>query len=240
MTTREEARARLIYALDADGLAEARAWVEHLRESVGVFKIGYQLFWREGPRAVEMVQAAGAKVFLDLKLHDIPHTVAKAARESARMGVFMMNVHAAGGQAMMEAAVKAAKEEADMLGRPRPLVIGVTVLTSLNEEAVKAVGFAETPEQLVLRLAGLAAAAGLDGVVASPQEAAQIRKERGPDFKIVCPGVRPSGSAKGDQARVATPREAIAAGADFLVVGRPIRDAKDPAKAANDLLAEMI
>jgi orotidine-5'-phosphate decarboxylase len=228
----------LIYALDADGLAEARAWVVRLREAVGGFKIGLQLFLREGPAAVEMVRAEGGRVFLDLKLHDIPHTVEEAAREAVRLGAAMLTVHAGGGRAMMMAAAGGAAEEAARRGGPAPLVLGVTVLTSLDAAAVREIGFAGDPKEIVLRLAGLARSSGLGGVVASAAEAAAVRARMGPDFKIVCPGIRAAGAAAGDQARVGAPAEAVAAGADYLVVGRPIREAADPLAAARAILAE--
>jgi orotidine-5'-phosphate decarboxylase len=230
----------LIYALDADGLDEAREWVKRLHESVGVFKIGFQLFLRVGPAAVEMVQEAGSRVFLDLKFHDIPSTVEKAAREAARMGVFMFNVHAGGGAAMMKAAVKGAKEEAAKTGAAVPHVLGVTVLTSLDNAALKEIGFRKGPAKQVEALAALAVSAGLAGVVASPKEAAAVKKIGGKNFLVVCPGIRPAGSEKGDQARIETPAAAIRSGADFLVVGRPIRDAKDPAAAARAILEQAL
>ena len=230
----------LIYALDADGLAEAKDWVRRLAGVAGIFKIGFQLFLREGPQAAQMVHHEGAKVFLDLKFHDIPHTVSLAAAEAVKMGAFMFNVHAGGGRAMMAAAREGAERACERLKAPMPLILGVTVLTSLDEKAVKEIGFPQKPADLVLRLAGMAQAAGLSGVVASAEEAARIRKECGPDFVIVCPGVRPAGEAKRDQARVATPGAAIKAGADYLVVGRPIREAKDPVAAAQAILAEAI
>jgi len=229
----------LIYALDADGMDEARAWVMRLSESVGIFKIGLQLFLREGPAVVDMVHQAGNRVFLDLKFHDIPHTVSKAVAETVRMGVFMTNVHASGGKAMMEAAAKSAKEEAEGLGREPPLVLGVTVLTSMDEEALSETGMKGPPDQAVTRLAALADQSGLAGVVASPLEASSIRKAHGKNFIIVCPGVRPEGLDKEDQRRTATPAKAMAAGADCLVVGRPIRDAEDPPAAAADILRQI-
>lgn len=229
-----ELKDRLIYALDADDLGRAREWVARLRDWVGIFKIGFQLFLREGPGAVEMVHEEGCRVFLDLKFHDIPHTVAKAASEAAGMGVYMFNVHAAGGRAMMEAAKDAAGS-----GEGSPLVLGVTMLTSLDGKAAEDVGFCAEPAEMVTRLCDLARTAGLAGVVASPLEAAAIREKHGPGFRIVCPGVRPAGSDRGDQARVATPEAAIRAGADHLVVGRPIRDAKDPEEAARAVLDQI-
>lgn len=233
------ARERLVYALDAEGLGEARRWVETLRASVGVFKIGYQLFYREGPAAVKLVHELGARVFLDLKLHDIPYTVGKAAAELTRLGVFMFNVHAGGGRAMMTAAVDGSRAAAEEAGLAPPRVLGVTVLTSLDDRSLRELGFKEGAEDSALRLAGLARESGLSGVVASPREAKKIRELCGPNFIILCPGVRPAGSDRGDQARVATPGEAIKAGADYLVMGRHLREAADPESAAQKVLAEI-
>jgi orotidine-5'-phosphate decarboxylase len=230
----------LIYALDAEGMADAREQVKQLQGVVRVFKIGFQLFLREGPRVVEMVHEAGAKVFLDLKFHDIPSTVEKAAREAVRMGVFMFNVHASGGKAMMKAAVKGAGEEAAVTGAPVPQVLGVTVLTSLDQAAVKEIGFRKGPAGQAEALAALAAKSGLSGVVASPREAAAIKKRGGKNFLVVCPGIRPAGAERGDQSRIETPAAAVRAGADCLVVGRPIRDAKDPAAAARAIVEEAL
>jgi orotidine-5'-phosphate decarboxylase len=228
----------LIYALDADGIDAAGKWVERLKDHVGVFKIGFQLFLREGQKVIEMVNEKGCKVFLDLKFHDIPHTVEKASREATRMGVFMFNVHASGGKAMMEAAARGAEAEAAGTGIEKPRVLGVTVLTSLDKKAVEQVGFSRGPEQQVELLAGLAKESGLDGVVASPMEAKKIKEVCGPDFLVVCPGIRPSGADAGDQARVATPAGAIRSGADYIVVGRPIREAEDPVAAARMIAEE--
>lgn len=230
----------LIYALDAGSLKEAREWVERLKDSVGIFKIGFQLFLREGPAAVDMVHEAGGKCFLDLKLHDIPHTVKKASMEAARMGVCMFNVHASGGSSMMKSAAEGAYEEASRRGLEPPTVIAVTVLTSLGEGALKEIGFSGPPDEVVLHLSALASASGLSGVVASAREAEELRSRMGKDFRIVCPGVRPAGSDKDDQTRTTTPAEAIVAGADHIVVGRPIREAKDPEDAAARILEDAL
>jgi orotidine-5'-phosphate decarboxylase len=234
----EQMKQRLIYALDAAGFNLAEEQVEQLSDLVGVFKIGKQLFVREGPAVVRMVQSLGGKVFLDLKFHDIPFTVAEAAAAASRLQVEMFNVHALGGRAMMAAARQAVDKAADEQGRPGPKVLAVTILTSLADKDLAELGLGKVQET-VLRLAALAQKAGLDGVVASPQEVAAIRKECGPDFLIVVPGVRPSGGEVGDQKRVMTPAEAIRAGADYLVVGRPIREAKDPRAQAQAILEEM-
>jgi len=228
----------LIYALDHDDVDEAREWVERLISVVKIFKIGYQLFYREGPRAVEMVKDHGADVFLDLKLHDIPRTVEMAAREAARMGVKIVNVHAGGGRAMMEAAAAGAKDEADKLGAAAPAVLGVTILTSLDDQAVREIGFSGGAEEMVLGLAGLARTSGLGGVVASAREAKVIRQRTSPEFIILCPGIRPAGTDHGDQARVMTPKDAVESGADYIVVGRPIRSADDPVEQARLIAQE--
>jgi orotidine-5'-phosphate decarboxylase len=231
---------RLIVALDVETLAEAEGMVERLRGLVTRFKIGSQLFTAVGPAAVETVHKRGAEVFLDLKFHDIPNTVAAAAREAARMGVLMFNVHASGGRAMMSAAAEGAATGAKELGGRRPITLAVTVLTSLDRGALsRELGVAASVEGHVLHLARMAAEAGLDGCVASPNEIAALRTNRGRDWVIVTPGVRPEGTAAGDQSRIATPRAAAHAGAHYLVVGRPITAAPDPAAAAAAILQEM-
>jgi orotidine-5'-phosphate decarboxylase len=230
---------RLIVALDVETLTEAERLVDRLQGLVTRFKIGSQLFTAAGPAAVECVQKRGAEVFLDLKFHDIPNTVAAAAREAARLGVLMFNVHASGGRAMMTAAATGAAAARD-LGVRRPIVLAVTVLTSLDRAALgRELGVAASVEGHVLHLAGMAAEAGLDGCVASPNEIGALRTNRGPAWVIVTPGVRPAGSAAGDQSRIATPRAAVQAGAHYLVVGRPIAAATDPVAAAAAILEEM-
>jgi orotidine-5'-phosphate decarboxylase len=233
-------RDRLIVALDVDSLAEAERIVDRLEGRVRHFKIGSRLFTASGPAAVEAVQKRGAEVFLDLKFHDIPNTVAGAARQATRLGVFMFNVHASGGVAMMKAAADAAAGAAKELGARRPLVIAVTVLTSLDRAALsREVGVPSSVEGHVLHLCGLARDAGLDGNVASPNEIATIRRSLGPRWVIVTPGVRPAGSAADDQSRIATPAAAAQAGAHYLVVGRPITGAADPAAAASAILGDI-
>jgi orotidine-5'-phosphate decarboxylase len=235
-----DARDRLIVALDVETLTEAERLVDRLHGLVTRFKIGSQLFTAAGPAAVESVHKGGAEVFLDLKFHDIPNTVAGAAREATRMGVLMFNVHASGGRAMMRAAAEGAAGAARELGGRRPLVLAVTVLTSLDRSALsRELAVAASVEGHVLHLAGMAEEAGLDGCVASPNEIAALRTNRGPGWVIVTPGVRPPGGATDDQARIATPRAAVAAGARYLVVGRPITAAADPARAAEAVLREM-
>ena len=225
---------RLIVALDVTALDAALALVERLGGAATRFKVGLELFCAEGPRAVEAVRARGGRVFLDLKLHDIPETVRRAARAAATSGAELLTVHAGGGAAMLEAAVAGAAEG----GGAR--VLAVTVLTSLDLADLAAVGtVAASVEALVVQRALLAQKAGCAGVVASVHEARAVRAAVGPGFLIVTPGVRPAGGERADQKRVATAAEAVAAGADAVVVGRPIRDAADPRAAALALLAEL-
>ncbi len=225
---------RLIVALDFATAAEARGLVTRLSDIVSTYKVGKQLFTAEGPAVVRELRAAGKQVFLDLKFHDIPNTVASAVRSAAALDVKMLNVHAAGGRAMLQAAAEAAAA----CPRP-PLLLAVTVLTSLDDAALQETGVASRVLEQVLRLATLARDAGCGGVVASAREAAAIRRELGPDFTIVALGIRPAGAAIGDQARSVTPAAAIAAGADYLGVGRPIIAAPDPVAAARSILAEI-
>ncbi len=239
MTPRDP-KDKLIVALDVDTLARAESLVDRLAGLVGLFKIGSQLFTACGPAAVEAVQKRGGRVFLDLKYHDIPNTVAGAAREATRIGVFMFNVHASGGRAMMSAAAEAAAATAKELGAGRPMVLAVTVLTSLDRAALsRELAVSSSVEGHVLHLCGLAREAGLDGCVASPNEIAAIRRQFGPAWLIVTPGVRPAGAEAGDQSRIATPAAAARAGAQYLVIGRPITGAPDPAEAARTILEEM-
>jgi orotidine-5'-phosphate decarboxylase len=233
-------RSRLIVALDVDTAVKARLLVSTLKGVVGMFKIGSQLFTGAGPALVREIVAAGERVFLDLKFHDIPNTVAAAGVEATRLGVSIFNVHAAGGQEMMRRTAETVAEHADSEGLARPLIIAVTILTSANETVLAEVGYQAETSELVPRLALLAEASGLDGVVASPREVGIIRSVvKKPDFIVVTPGVRPAGSALFDQQRVTTPRDAIIAGADYIVVGRPIIDAPDPARAARQIINEM-
>jgi orotidine-5'-phosphate decarboxylase len=241
MTTRETARDRLMVALDLPSANEAARMAEKLLGHIGTFKVGSELFTAEGPVVARYLVASGSKVFLDLKFHDIPNTVRCAAREAARLGVSMIDVHASGGRKMMEAALEGSRAAGTGLrpGATRPLVLAVTVLTSLGIHDLEELGIASSPENLVVRWAQLAQQAGLDGVVSSPREAAAIRRACGPRFIIVTPGVRPSAAASNDQTRTETPESAIRAGADFLVVGRPITAAPDPAAAADAIVAEI-
>ena len=231
---------RLIVALDVEGLAQAESLLDRLQGVVGTYKIGSQLFTACGPAAVELLQKRGCSVFLDLKFHDIPNTVAGAVREAARLGVSMLNVHASGGTAMLKAAAEATREAAREFNIAKPLCLAVTVLTSLDRALLqRELGVAVSVEGHVLHLAGLAKAAGLDGSVCSPQEIRTVRNALGQEWIIVTPGVRPTGSGADDQVRVATPEAAISAGADYLVVGRPITGAPEPAAAAIAILKAM-
>jgi orotidine-5'-phosphate decarboxylase len=233
-------RDRVIVALDVDTLEAALLLVDRLDGIVTRFKIGSQLFTAAGPGAVEAVRKRGGEVFLDLKYHDIPNTVAGAAREATRLGVFMFNVHASGGLAMMRAAAEGAAAAAKASASRRPLVIAVTVLTSLDRAALsRELGVSSSVEGHVLHLCQLAREAGLDGCVAAAHEIRTIRTNLGSSWVIVTPGVRPAGSEAGDQSRIATPRAAAGAGAHYLVVGRPITAAQDPAKAAQAVVAEI-
>lgn len=233
------AREKLIVALDLPSAEVAARLAEKLRGRVGMFKVGSELFTAEGPVLARYLIAKGEKVFLDLKFHDIPNTVRAAAREAAQLGVSMLNVHASGGRRMMEAALEGARAGADTMRKARPLVVAVTLLTSLASADFDEVGIAGGPEEAVIRLARLAQQAGLNGVVASPQESAALRRACGPRFTIVTPGIRPADAAANDQARLATPAAAIQAGADYLVVGRPITAAADPSAAAEAIVSEM-
>jgi len=230
----------LLVALDVDTVDAARRLVDALRGTVGGFKIGSRLFTAHGPAFVDELVARGDKVFLDLKFHDIPNTVAGAVGAAARLGVWMVNVHASGGFDMMRAAREAADEEAAKRMSAPPLVIAVTVLTSLTQEALSATGVPAAIPEHVRRLALLAQEAGLDGVVASPQEIALIREACDPRFEIVTPGIRGSADAKGDQNRTASASGALAAGASYLVVGRPIIAADDPRGAAARIAEECL
>jgi orotidine-5'-phosphate decarboxylase len=232
----------ILIALDFPSASAALAMADSLRGAVGGFKIGSQLFTAEGPSIVRTLVERGDRVFLDLKFHDIPNTVAGAIDSASQLGAWMMNVHASGGAAMMAAAAEAA-DKAAQPGRPKPLVIAVTVLTSMSAEALSSVGVSRAPFDQVVHLALMAKSSGMDGVVASPLETAAIREACGPEFLIVTPGIR-GGSAeqsggRQDQARTMAPGEAMRAGASHLVIGRPITGAADPRKAAADIAAEI-
>lgn len=228
---------KVIVALDYDNDAAALDFVSRIDPSSCNLKVGKELFTVAGPQFVSKLVALNFRVFLDLKFHDIPNTTAKAVRAAASLGVWMVNVHASGGRVMMEHTV----EELDKMPStlPRPLLIGVTVLTSMDEAQLREVGVPHTPQEQVLRLAKLAKESGLNGVVSSALEASMIKKELGSDFVTVTPGIRPSGADLGDQKRVMTPAAAIAAGSDYLVIGRPITRAPDPSAVLKSINHEI-
>ena len=228
------AREKLIVALDVSSAAAARKIVAAVGESATTYKVGMQLYTAEGPQVVRDLVSSGRKVFLDLKYHDIPNTVASAVHEAAKLGVSMLTVHASGGSKMLKAAADAARSNNQNL-----IVLAVTVLTSLDEEQLQKLGFRGPVREEVLRLAALALDSGCKGIVTSPRETAAVRDQLGHNFAIVTPGVRPAGISHADQARVATPAEAIAAGASHIVVGRPITEAADPATEARAILGQI-
>lgn len=232
-------RERLIVALDVDTLEQAKEIVQLLAGEVGLFKIGKQLFTHAGPQAVHLIQQLGGEIFLDLKFHDIPNTVAKAAIEATRLGVKMFNVHASGSLEMMRTTVKEVERVCRQQKLRRPIMLGVTVLTSLNQDDLLRVGVEHEVADQVVRLALLTKEAGMDGVVASPHEVADIRALCGPSFVIVTPGIRPAESIRNDQQRVMSPSDAVRAGVDYIVVGRPILEAGDPVVAARAIVADM-
>ena len=229
-----DSRERLIVALDVPTAAAAHKIVAAVGDSARIYKVGMQLYTAEGPQIVRDLVASGRQVFLDLKYHDIPNSVASAVKEAAKLGVRMLSVHASGGGKMLRAAVEAARNT-----NPSTMVLGVTVLTSLDNRDLEHAGVRGNVGDQVSRLAALALSNRCAGVIASAQEAAALRVELGDDFLIVTPGVRPAGAGQDDQARIVTPSEAIAAGASYIVVGRPITEAADPATEAREILAQM-
>ena len=229
---------RIFAALDTPDLGRAAGLARALAGSVGGVKLGKEFFTAQGPDGVRAV-AGGVRLFLDLKFHDIPNTVAGAIRAAVHLRPAFLNVHAAGGAAMMQAAAEAAREAAEDAEMARPLVLGVTVLTSLDDEDLAATGQLGPAGEQVIRLARLAQASGLDGVVCSAREITALRRACGPDFLLMVPGIRPAWAAAGDQKRVMTPARAVAAGADYLVIGRPITGADDPAAAARRIVDEL-
>ncbi|NQV56596.1 MAG: orotidine-5'-phosphate decarboxylase [Rhodospirillales bacterium] len=237
MTT--EPQSRIFVPLDTPDLGHALGIVKTLRGHVGGVKIGKEFFTALGPEGVRRIMIEDMPLFLDLKFHDIPNTVAGAVRASICLGPAIINVHAAGGRAMMAAAAEAARDEAEKLGLKKPLVLGVTVLTSLDQSDLADIGVSGSTEEQVVRLARLAEASGLDGVVCSGAEIEPLRAALGPDFKLLTPGIRPEWAAAGDQKRILTPGEAVRRGADFLVIGRAITDADDPRDAALRIGAEI-
>jgi len=227
--------ARIIVALDFPAVEPALALTARLDPALCKLKVGKELFTLAGPDLVRQLVARGFDVFLDLKFHDIPHTVAQACKAAASLGVWMLNVHALGGRPMLEAA----REALATVGAERPRLIAVTILTSMGQADLAEIGLAGTPEDNVLRLAALAQTAGLDGVVCSSREVAALRQARGPDFTLVTPGIRPAGSAAGDQKRIMTPAAALRSGSDYLVIGRPVTRADDPLAALQAIQAEI-
>jgi orotidine-5'-phosphate decarboxylase len=236
--TLAEPRDRIFVALDTQDLTRAAALVRELSGAVGGVKVGKEFFTAHGPDGVRAA-AGGEPLFLDLKFHDIPNTVARALKAAVHLRPALVNVHAAGGPAMMDAAAEAVREAAEDLDVERPLLLAVTVLTSLDEGDLEATGQRGPVEDQVVRLARLAQASGLDGVVCSPREIAALRAACGEGFVLVVPGIRPAWAASGDQKRVTTPAEAVAAGADYLVIGRPITTAPDPLAAAKRIVDEI-
>lgn len=235
MTTQtSNSNSQIIVALDFPDAAQALALVERLEPSRCRLKVGKEMFTRSGPALVEKLIGQGFDVFLDLKFHDIPNTVAGACSAAADLGVWMVNVHALGGSKMMLAAREAIDKAAH-----KPLLIAVTILTSMGEEDIHGIGLSGTPADNVQRLAGLTQQAGLDGVVCSPKEVSMLRQQLGAEFKLITPGIRPSWSAKGDQTRITTPADAVAMGSSYLVIGRPITAAEEPMLALEKIEQEL-
>ena len=230
---------KIIVALDVATFEEAEDFVKTLRPVIGIFKVGKQLFTRCGPDIIEMIHHHGGKVFLDLKYHDIPNTVARAVEEAAKLKVFMLTIHATGGLKMMQEAVASGISSSRTISVPPPLIVAVTVLTSLKKEDLFAIGIDLPIKEAVFRLATLAKQAGVNGVVASAQEAQRIKAACGNDFIIVTPGIRLPNSSIDDQKRVVTPKDAVRAGTTFMVIGRPILKANDPLKTAEAIAQEI-
>jgi orotidine-5'-phosphate decarboxylase len=235
MSVPTQPAARIIVGLDFPDAASALALVDQLDPSACAVKIGKELFTSAGPDVVRVCVARGFRVFLDLKFHDIPHTVGQACAAATRLGAWMLNVHASGGPAMLDAARQGVDKAARETGQRAPLLIGVTVLTSLSDDDLAAVGVHDSAQAQALRLARLAQAHGLDGVVCSPQEVAALRSATGAGFTLVTPGIRPIDAARDDQTRIATPERAVTAGSDYLVIGRPITQAPDASAALRDI-----
>ncbi len=235
----DEGKDKIILALDVKDMAQARHWVDLLKDYIGFFKVGQQLFTSTGPAVVGMIKDLGGRVFLDLKFHDIPATVSRAGEEAVKLGVAMFTLHASGGLEMMQKTVDAVEATAKQSGIAKPKILAVTILTSFEQEELKRIGVSKPLEEAVVLLAKLAQEAKVDGVVASAREVGLIRESCGDDFLIVTPGIRPRGAKLEDQRRVLTPQEAIAQGANYLVIGRPILQANDPVKAVKDLIREI-
>ena len=230
---------KIIVALDVATLEEAEGFVKKLSPAIGIFKVGKQLFTRCGPDIIEMIHHHGSKVFLDLKYHDIPNTVARAVEEAAKLKVFMLTIHAMGGFTMMQEAVASSISSSRTISAPPPIIVAVTILTSLKQEDLVSIGMDLSIEEAVSRLAALAKKAGVNGVVASAQEAQPIKAACGNDFIIVTPGIRPQDASLDDQKRVVTPKDAVRAGSTFMVIGRPILKASDPLEAAEAIVQEI-
>lgn len=226
---------KVIVALDYDNQADALTFVDKIDPASCRLKVGKEMFTLFGPNFVNELHKRGFSVFLDLKFHDIPNTCSKAVRAAAEMGVWMVNVHASGGERMMTAS----REILEPYGKDRPLLIGVTVLTSMEQQDLAGIGLDVAPKDQVVRLATLTKNSGLDGVVCSAQEASMLKSELGREFKLVTPGIRPAGAAVGDQKRIMTPVDAIQAGSDYLVIGRPITQASDPAAVLAEINATL-
>ncbi len=236
----QKLRNPIFCAIDTPDLGVATTWAAKISDHVGGIKLGLEFLSAHGPKGVaHVMKASDLPVFLDVKFHDIPNTVAGAVRAIAAIKPFMINVHASGGRAMMTAAAKAAAEAAYEHVAPRPLVIAVTVLTSMEDDDLEETGVSASAHDQVVRLAVLAKESGLDGIVCSPLEAARIRAECGPNFKLITPGVRPEWAAANDQKRIMTPEQALAEGADYLVIGRPITGADDPSAAAQRIATSL-
>ena len=227
---------KVIVALDYDNQTDALAFVDKIDPSSCRLKVGKEMFTLFGPDFVKELHKRGFSVFLDLKFHDIPNTCSKAVRAAAEMGVWMVNVHASGGERMMTAS----REILEPYGKDRPLLIGVTVLTSMEQSDLAGIGLDIAPQEQVIRLANLTKNSGLDGVVCSAQEASMLKGELGQEFKLVTPGIRPAGAAVGDQKRIMTPVDAVKAGSDYLVIGRPITQAPDPAAVLAQINATLV
>jgi orotidine-5'-phosphate decarboxylase len=237
MPVKQDFNERVIIALDVENRDQAMALVRELTNA-RIFKVGLELFTAEGPQLVKDIGKLGKRVFLDLKLHDIPNTVAEAVRIGVRLGAAMMTIHASGGEGMMRKASEAASAESEKTKTARPLLLGVTILTSLKDDDLQAIGMSPDTSEQVLRLAGLAKKSGMDGVVCSAQEIEVVRRESGKDFVIVTPGIRPAWAAAQDQKRIMTPSLAIKKGSDYLVVGRPVTQAASPQEAFQKIVEE--
>ncbi len=230
---------RIIFAMDVEHFSEAQYWVNLLKDHIGMFKVGKQLFTHSGPKVIDMIRKRSQNIFLDLKFHDIPTTVAKAGEEATKLNVAMFDLHALGGFEMMRKTVEASRSTAKELGIPKPLILAVTILTSMDEDALKEVGIRGPIQDEVGQLAFLAMKSGVDGVVASPKEIGVIRERCGKQFLIVTPGIRLPSDKKDDQKRTMSPNEAISAGANYLVIGRPIKEAKDPVGAVTKIVEDI-